>query len=53
MADTRKTLKGRVRNAPRIEPTYGTRRQRQDRKRSEAVERQRLHDAAMEKYNDR
>ena len=36
MTDTRKTPKGRERSAPRINPTYGTRRQRQDRKRMEA-----------------
>ena len=51
--ETRLTRKGRVKPAPRIEPTYGTRSQRLARRQREALERQAISDAAVKAWKAR
>ena len=52
MMETRKTPLGRSKAAPRISPTYGTARQRRERKRREAEARQLTHDNAMKAWKE-
>ena len=50
---TRKTRLGRVRPAPRIDPTYGTAAQRKARRQHEAIVRQVIHDDAIARHTAR
>jgi len=50
--ETRTTRLGRVKPAPRIEPTYGTAKSRKAARQRDALYRQQKHETAMKKWKE-